>query len=206
MATEDVRIAMTPTRLSAVCALASLLLSAPAQAQAPLTSTDARALQVWTLGLEEYLAIREEAARTVPLPPGAPDLRQLLQARSALAAAIRTRRVEAKIGDLFTFQVRRTFRKLIALGLVDHGIVLADLLAELRTQVGPGSFRIAVNDSYPRQLAAFPACLLEVLPPLPWGLDYRIIDHDLILIDLGSGLVIDVLPDALPRGVGGTDA
>jgi hypothetical protein len=72
----------------------------------------------------------------------------------------------------------------------------------MRRQVGPGFFRIAVNAPVPPQLgAAIPSCVLDALPPLPWGLDYRIIDHDLLLIDLGSGLVIDILPDALPRAV-----
>ena len=188
---------MIPMRLIAAFALATHL-SAPVQP--PLTRTDQAALQFWMLALEEYLVIREEAARTVPLPRVPPNPRQILEARSALAAAIRARRADARIGDLFTLEVRRTFRKLIAHSLVQHGIVLADLPAESRRQIGPGTFRIAVNEPFPSQLgAAIPSCVLNALPLLPWQLDYQIIDDDLILIDLGSGLVVDVLPDVLPR-------
>jgi hypothetical protein len=163
---------------------------------------DAAALQEWTLEIEEYLVVREQAARTVPLPRVSPDSRQVLEARGALASAIRDRRAGAKIGDLFTFAVRRTFRELIARSLTEHQIVTGELLAELRRQIGPGSFVIGVNEPFPWQLgAAVPSCVLDALPPLPWELEYRIIDHDVVLIDQGSGLVIDILPDALPRPV-----
>jgi hypothetical protein len=186
------------TRSIATFGFAAHLLATPAQA--PLTGKDAAALESWLVAVEDYMVVREQAARTIPVPAVAPDARQVNDARVALAAAIRIRRPGAKIGDLFTFEIRRTFRKLIAHSLVGHGIVPGDLLAELRRQIGPGSYRIAVNEPYPWQLrAAIPPCVLDVLPPLPWELDWRVIDHDLLLIDLGSGLVVDVLPDAFPR-------
>jgi hypothetical protein len=192
--------ATAAARLLGSFGLAAVLLAPSAQAQVPFTDKDAAALQQWALGLEEYLLIREDAASTVPLPRGSADPRQVLQARSALASAVQERRAGAKIGDLFTFDVRRTFRKLIALSLIEHRIVTSELLAELRRQMGPGSFRMAVNEPFPQRLgAAIPSCVLDVLPPLPWELGYRIIDHDLVLIDQGSGLVVDILPDALPR-------
>lgn len=188
------------TRVLGSLGLAAVLLAASARAQVPLTDKDAAALQQWVLGLEKYLLIREDAASTVPWPRGSPDPRQVLQARSTLASAVQERRAGAKIGDLFTFDVRRTFRKLIARSLIAHEIVLSELLADVRRQIGPGSFRLAVNEPFPWRLrAAMPSCVLDVLPPLPLELEYRIIDHDLVLIDQGSGLVIDILPDALPR-------
>jgi hypothetical protein len=39
--------------------------------------------------------------------------------------------------------------------------------------------------------------LLQVLPPLPPDLQYRIVDDDLVLIDLRASLVVDILEDAL---------
>jgi hypothetical protein len=44
-----------------------------------------------------------------------------------------------------------------------------------------------------------PGCLLEVLPALPQGLQYRLVGRDLILLDLDANLVVDILPEALPR-------
>jgi hypothetical protein len=199
-------IRLARARVVGALALTAVLVSVQARAQVPLTGNDLAAVLQWMAGLEEYLMIREQAAGTVPLPRTSPDLPQVLEARTALASAIRDRRAGAKIGDLFTFEVRRTFRKLIARSIIAHEVVMSDLLAAVRRQIGPGSFRLAVNQPFPQQLAAAPpSCVLDLLPPLPWELDYRIADHDLVLIDLGSGLVIDILPDALPHLVtGGT--
>jgi len=38
-----------------------------------------------------------------------------------------------------------------------------------------------------------------MLPVLPDGIQYRLIDHDLLLWDVDADVIIDVLPDALPR-------
>jgi hypothetical protein len=44
-----------------------------------------------------------------------------------------------------------------------------------------------------------PFVLLSALPALPAGIQYRLIDRDLLLWDVDANLIIDVLPDALPR-------
>ena len=41
--------------------------------------------------------------------------------------------------------------------------------------------------------------LLVALPALPASIQYRLIDHDLLLWDVDADVIIDVLPDALPR-------
>ena len=40
--------------------------------------------------------------------------------------------------------------------------------------------------------------LLHALPPLPRELEYRIVDADLVLIDLRADLVVDILENAMP--------
>jgi hypothetical protein len=39
--------------------------------------------------------------------------------------------------------------------------------------------------------------LLQALPPLPPELQYRIVDDDLVLIDLRASLVVDILDDVM---------
>jgi hypothetical protein len=39
--------------------------------------------------------------------------------------------------------------------------------------------------------------LLEALPPVPGGLEYRVVGPDLVLWDVHAEIVIDVLRDAL---------
>jgi hypothetical protein len=44
-----------------------------------------------------------------------------------------------------------------------------------------------------------PIVLLQSLPPLPEDLEYRLLDHDLVLWDIHADLMLDVLPDAIRR-------
>jgi hypothetical protein len=185
----------------------TVLLAGRSAGQVPLTARDGAALQQWLLNLEEYLVLREQAARVAPPPRLPSSAVELVRAEAAFAAEIRARRPAAQIGDLFTFDVRRTFRKLIARAITDEHIVLADLLAELVSDLVAGSGAPVVNQRFPWQLGrAMPACLLEALPPLPKELQYRLVGRDLVLIDLEANLVIDSLPEALPRPATAADS
>lgn len=196
---------MTPnnrTMLFAALGLVAAALTSAPGAQVSLTSEDAAALQQWTLNVEGYLAIRQQAVRVAPRPRIVSDPTAFLTQGAALAVEIRARRAGARVGDLFTTEVGRTFRKQIARALTDHQIAVADLLADLRSETMPGAPRPAVNERFAWQLgAAMPPCVLAALPELPKELQYRFVGRDLILIDLDANLVIDILPGALPRPV-----
>lgn len=90
--------------------------------------------------------------------------------------------------------LRRVIRE--ALKDVDVEAMLLDLYGEhemLR------NFRPQVHDAYPEWATqAMPMILLLKLPPLPDDIEYRMIGRDLLLLDLRAGLIIDVLPGAIP--------
>jgi hypothetical protein len=67
---------------------------------------------------------------------------------------------------------------------------------------GPEKFALQVNDAYPdgASLATMPPNLLEVLPRLPEGLEYRIVDTHLILRDVDADIVVDYLVDVMCSG------
>jgi hypothetical protein len=44
-----------------------------------------------------------------------------------------------------------------------------------------------------------PPALLNRLPPLPQELAYRIVGRDLTLKDTKAGLIVDLIPNAIPR-------
>ena len=183
----------------------SLLASATGAFAAPavqvsVTSEDSAALQQWALGIENYLVIREQAAQIAPPPRFPMSAAELLRAEDAFAAEIRARRGRAREGDLFTFDVRRTFRKVIAQTLSEHQIASADLIARVWSDIVPRASRPAVNRRFPWQLGLdMPPCVLAALPQLPKEIQYRLVGHDLILFDLDANLVIDILREALPR-------
>lgn len=61
--------------------------------------------------------------------------------------------------------------------------------------------QLQINQSYPEQVAlqSTPPTLLANLPELPKGLEYRILGRELILRDSDANLVVDYVPNALPR-------
>jgi hypothetical protein len=178
----------------------AVILTASPIVQGTRTPRDVAALQQWTVNLEGYLVLRDQAVQEVPRLRLASNARDVLARRWALAAAIRARRPDARVGDLFTFDVRRTFRKLIAHALTDHQIAVGDVMAEITAEIAPGAPAVCVNEAFPWQLgAAMPPSVLAALPSLPQELQYRFVGHDLVLIDLDANLVIDILPEAIPR-------
>jgi hypothetical protein len=42
-----------------------------------------------------------------------------------------------------------------------------------------------------------PTAIIQALPEVPWPLQYRFVSHDLVLLDVDAGLIVDILPDAL---------
>jgi hypothetical protein len=48
-------------------------------------------------------------------------------------------------------------------------------------------------------MATMPPGLLKVLPALPKELEYRIIGRDLVLRDVDASLIIDYVPNVIPR-------
>ena len=63
----------------------------------------------------------------------------------------------------------------------------------------PGVPKPRINEPFPWELgsAMWPS-FLAVLPPLPDELQYRFADRDLVLVDIHSDLVVDILVNALP--------
>ena len=81
--------------------------------------------------------------------------------------------------------------------LLQDSDLLTHLYAEHVTVAG---FHPRVYDPYPDWATQeMPAQLLQALPPTPRDIEYRLIDHDLVLLDIHANLIVDVLPDVIPR-------
>jgi hypothetical protein len=64
----------------------------------------------------------------------------------------------------------------------------------------PAGTKVQVNAEYPDglPLVTIPPKLLKALPELPEDLEYRLVGRDLILLDVRSGVVVDMLPGVVP--------
>ena len=177
-----------------------VMIGAPGLAgSSPERATPDTARQQFQRNVDGYLAVRREATRAIPPLKVSADSREILNTVHALAAAIRAARPNAKAGDLFTPQVAKLFRDLIADDLRKNEIKVADLMADLNEEVPRGTPRPAVNQPFPwgRGAAMLP-CLLATLPSLPQELQYRLVERDLVLLDVDADLVVDILVNAVP--------
>jgi hypothetical protein len=168
--------------------------------KASLSSEDQKTMQSFIDGAKAYLAINHSAPSDARLKPTA-DVAELEKRRLALRQVIVAARPNAKQGNLFTPPVAALFRKLIAQAMdgsdgnkVRHSLQSAEPVA---AKAAP---QIAVNRDYPNQkgqpLQSAPASLLQRLPVLPKGLEYRMVGNILVLRDAEANLVVDYLPNA----------
>ena len=165
------------------------------------TRLDGEVFQRFRLAVDAYVAVHREVEQHVPPLEMSSDARKIHHAVEAMAAAMRAARPFARAGDIFDAATGALFRDRIRDVLREGGHDPADILTAMRDDdlVLPEPVRPVVNGAIPWTQGAFmPGCLLEALPGLPPEIEYRFIEHDLVLVDIHAGLVVDVLPGALP--------
>jgi hypothetical protein len=150
--------------------------------------------------LQEYSALKRrlQVAPELTLTVGN-DPAVIRRASEGLAAAIRTARASARPGDIFSPGIAEAIRVRIA-GAV-AGQNLEDVIAALEEDEPLPRFRRpVVNARYPAlgPVVTMPPSILRALPRLPPSLQYGFLHTTLILWDLDAGLIVDVVPNAVP--------
>jgi hypothetical protein len=184
-------------RVAVVAGLSSLLMGLSAGAMTRPRGPQS-ALATFGERTAAYAAVHRQVERRLPALEAAQTFHSLYQTRVMFARAIKAARPTGQEGDIFTPAVGDAFRTIIARALsgIDSEAFLRNLYEDQETAPG---FRPRVYDSYPEWAThEVPIVLLERLPLLPEELEYRLLDHDLILWDVDANLIIDVLPDAIP--------
>lgn len=168
----------------------------PVTGHTTLSPADAGAIAEFNAHVREYCLMRE--AIGMPSERIFSDPRDMQIVRKTLRDAIRERRPLARQGDIFTAGPAAAIRHIVAATAAANGLDLKQAKHALRADRLPGAWPPEVNQKYDWRLGAWmwPALLLE-LPPLPEDLQYRIVDDDLVLIDIRADLVLDILDDAL---------
>lgn len=93
--------------------------------------------------------------------------------------------------QIFTAPVAMVFRQLIATALAS-----VDTTTVMRG-AGVPAHRAHVLDALPAETGTLPPLLERALPPLPAGVEYRLVDNDLVLRDTTAGVVVAVLRNAV---------
>ena len=167
------------------------------QAQSP--APDPQVVATFTAATTDYASMHrrlEQGVGTFDVNTPIDSINRMIH---ELAAAIRSERPDARMGDLFTQELGNQLRARVSAALGQNGLTAYDVyLSQHVDGIDPFTVRLRVNDTFPWILGAamFP-CLIEALPPLPPELQYRIVGSDLVLIDVHASLIVDILPNVV---------
>ena len=167
----------------------------------PLSNEEAKALATMNDRLKEYLALHQKLEGTLPKLPTDATPEQIDRNQRAFEKLIRSARVTAKPGDIFTAEARPVIRRLLAtvFGGPDGKQLKESIMDE--NVADPIRLKLGVNSRYPDTvpLTSIPPDVLQTLPKLTEDLEYRFVGDWFILLDTHAHVIADYLPDVLPK-------
>jgi hypothetical protein len=177
-----------------------LLLAAPGlmfQAQDhPAVSPDPAIVRDFDQRVADYAKLRQTLESQLPALKPADSQEKIVHHEHELARKIQKAREQVNQGAIFTAPIAAEFRRLI--GLATQGSDGAHVHESLRS-AEPVQTRLRVNQVYPANLPvqSTPPTILLNLPTLPSGSEYRLVGHELVLLDSRANLIIDIMPAAI---------
>jgi hypothetical protein len=178
---------------------AAILLAGPSWAQNPRpTPAESAPLEQFDAAIAEYMAMRRRLTNEIPSPVPNSTSVELNNASDALAGAIQRSRQNAAVGDLFVAPVTAVFKRKVDEAMRTAALreALAGIDDEEPTVRAP---KIHLRFPGAAQMATMPASLLNLFPILPKELEYRIVGRNLVLRDVDAALIIDYIPNLIPR-------
>ncbi|MGB9120571.1 MAG: hypothetical protein WCE73_08125 [Candidatus Angelobacter sp.] len=158
---------------------------------------DAHALHIFNERVQGYVRLHHKAEDTFHLahlkPTG--SIRKIQQRQRAMAHHISALRKNAREGDIFTPEVSAYFERSLAAayqkdseGILDNMVCISQDDQKLRP-----------NDVYPAtwEYNPMPPTILLHVPRLPPELEYRIVNKDLIVLDVEADMVVDILRNSI---------
>jgi hypothetical protein len=114
----------------------------------------------------------------------------------SLTLALKAARQGAKQGEIFTPEAIALFASLSR----HHLTVPTARRYERVAQFEPVRVHLKINEDYPSTIPvqSMPPSVLMNLPQLPKEVEYRIVGRDLVLLDVGTNLVVDIAPNVVP--------
>lgn len=158
----------------------------------------ANAISEFTERVDQYVALRNGLADSVGPLDEQMSQQEIADRATRLAAAIQAARQNAKQGDIFTPRAATVFATLIKQEYSRRPPRVKEVRGDAQAELP--DFVPKVNEIYPTTypLATFPPELLPLLPQLPEAVEYRIVTQYLILRDVESNVILDVMPRAVP--------
>lgn len=191
--------------MRAVCATATtaivvVLCGVAAAGSTPAVDDEREPLAHFRRAVEAYMKLHEAVERSLPSRGGSADAADIYAATAAMAHAMRAARSKAVEGELFA-EDAMVFRRVLRQVWRDADCDVAGSLAFQSDDEEPPARRPLIHDEFDWARGSFmPRCILSALPQIPLELQFRLVGRDLVIVDLHSNLIVDVLPEALPAG------
>jgi hypothetical protein len=187
-------------QLIGCAALLALLAVAPAGAQEkrdvdPKANPSAAAIKGFLDRVNEYIALQKKVDDGLPKLSGDDDPSKIEAHQAAMAARIKIARASARRGDIFG-SAEPVLMAVIRQDAHLRTIGEARAAMEEVPKVDPPKVNVAYPEKAP--LATVPPLLLDALPRLPEGLEYRFMGNDLTLRDTRANLIADFINNAVP--------
>jgi hypothetical protein len=163
----------------------------------PPPTREVPGLEEFTSRVKDYAALHKKLEDALPKLPDDATPQQIDRNQRTLGAQIAAARTTAKPGQIFTPAIQGYVRRVLA------NVFKGPAGKQLRSSImdeNPPHPPLRVNARYPDTvpLSTMPPEVLEALPKLPEGLEYRFVDDALILLDGGAHLIVDFVTHALP--------
>ncbi len=161
----------------------------------PKVNQDAAISADFEKRIADYMKLRQSAQAGLTTPKNTPSPTHIIEYQHQLADRIRSARPQAQQGDIFTPEIANVFRRLVSQSVNGpQGIRIRKSYERAEPIRG---VHLAVNEAYPDglPLQSMPPSLLQNLPKLPKELEYRFVDHELVLRDIAANLIVDFIPD-----------
>ena len=189
------RIGRRPLLMGILVAVGAVVADASGQKpQPPLVYVDAATLADFMQRVDVYMVLHRKVDATLQEPPrdGRPEA--FIEHERTFAKSIQKERPNAKAGDVFTKPMRTGVRRRLA--SVFRGRDIKKTILDEDT----AHIALQVNAQYPEgaPFSTTPLQVLQGLPKLPDGLEYRFIGDRLILLDAHARLIVDVVTKVFP--------
>lgn len=166
--------------------------------------TDATAIAGFTRTVHAYANLHRTVAAWLSPEEMCADPEEIQRRIERLAEALRTERAAARTGDVFRPAIASLFRRRLA-DAVRQSAHRGEALAP--QEAPEDAPRLEVNEVLPWIADhELPPAIQASLTPLPPELEYRFVYRDLVLLDVGANLIVDILENALPPSPGGHEA
>ena len=161
-------------------------------------AADAAGFKEFSDRVKDYVKLHNSQEALLPRLKQTVNPEMIAAHQSALARKIREVRADAKPGDIFTPAALKSFQDVVRSAMQGPRGANADATMQQGAPLTETS--VVVNQTYPDGVpyTTVPPTLLLVFPKLPDEVVYRVVVHDLVLLDLKANLVVDVVPGIIP--------